>query len=202
MATFWILAYSGPNSLSSALSTTGSYFGAVATLGAAVIAAHLFNDWRIIKQYEIILNYVLIIKKQVQEFISFINTNRNNFIKYKLRIKEPNLKLEEFQLLHIEINKLEREIINRLNHICLEMNELYYLKNKRPEDPITTELVEKIKYFNNIGIHQNNYYDIWEKRLTTLALDEYFEYITDDLINFVYNKIMGQYLDDLILETH
>ncbi|MFN7095152.1 MAG: hypothetical protein ACK4M7_07290 [Burkholderiales bacterium] len=46
MATFLIFAYSSESALQDALSTTGSYFGAVATLGAAVIAAYLFNDWR------------------------------------------------------------------------------------------------------------------------------------------------------------
>lgn len=46
MATFYILAFSDPNAMKDALSTTGSYFGAASTLGAAVIAAYLFNDWR------------------------------------------------------------------------------------------------------------------------------------------------------------
>lgn len=46
MATFYILAYSGPDAMSDALGTTGSYFGATATLGASIIAAYLFNDWR------------------------------------------------------------------------------------------------------------------------------------------------------------
>ncbi len=35
------------NAAKDALSTSGSYFGAAATLGAAVVAAYLFNDWRI-----------------------------------------------------------------------------------------------------------------------------------------------------------
>lgn len=46
MATFFVLAYSGPDAMKDALSTTGSYFGAVATLGTAIIAAFLFNDWK------------------------------------------------------------------------------------------------------------------------------------------------------------
>lgn len=52
MATFYILAYSGPNALKDALSTTGSYFGAAATLGAAIIAAYLFDDWKEQADYE------------------------------------------------------------------------------------------------------------------------------------------------------
>jgi hypothetical protein len=48
MVTFWIFyEYAGNiTAVKDALSTTGSYFGAVTTLGAAVIAAYLFTDWR------------------------------------------------------------------------------------------------------------------------------------------------------------
>lgn len=35
-----------PSAVKDALSTTASFFGGFATLGAAVIAAYLFNDWR------------------------------------------------------------------------------------------------------------------------------------------------------------
>lgn len=46
--TFWIFyKYSwSVEAAKDALSTTGSYFGAIATLGAACVAAYLFNDWR------------------------------------------------------------------------------------------------------------------------------------------------------------
>lgn len=202
MATFYILAYSGPNAMSDAFSTTGSYFGAVATLGAAVIAAYLFNDWRVVKQYEIKLDYVLTIKKQTQELIGFINSNRRNFVKYKFKIKNPNLTMPDFNVLLNEMHDIENEVVLRLNLIIIEMNELYFLKTKKPQDPIAVELEGKIKYFDKIGVDENNYHDVWEKRLTTLVFDEYFQYITDDLTSFVYDKIMTQYLDDLILDVN
>lgn len=49
--TFWIFyKYSNDsNSAIDALDTTGSYFGAIATLSAAVVAAYLFNDWRVVQ---------------------------------------------------------------------------------------------------------------------------------------------------------
>lgn len=201
MATFYILAYSEPDAMGDAFSTTGSYFGAVATLGAAVIAAYLFNDWRVIKQYEIKLDYVLTIKKQTKELISFINSNRRNFIKYKFKIKSPNLTMQDFNVLLNEIHEIENEVVLRLNLISLEINELYFLETKKPQDPITAELAEKIKYFEKIGVNGNNYDDVWEKRLTTLVLDEYFQYITDDLTSFVYDKVMTRHLDYLILDA-
>lgn len=188
--------------MSDAFSTTGSYFGAVATLGAAVIAAYLFNDWRVVKQYEIKLNYVLTIKKQTKELISFINSNRRKFVKYKFKIKSPNLTMQDFNVLLNEIHEIENEVVLRLNLISIEMNELYFLKTKKPQDPIAVELEGKIKYFDKIGINENNYHDVWEERLTSLVFDEYFQYITDDLTSFVYDKIMTRYLDDLILDVN
>lgn len=202
IATFLIFAYSGANALKDALSTTGSYFGAVATLGTAIIAAYLFNDWRVVKQYEIKLDYVLTIKKQTRELISFINSNRRNFVKYKFKIKSPNLTIQDFNVLLNEIHEIENEVVLRLNLISLEMNELYFLTTQKPQDPITAKLAGKIKYFDKIGINENNYHDVWEERLTTLVFDEYFQYITDDLTSFVYEKIMTRYLDDLILDVN
>lgn len=48
LITFWIFySYSwSAEAAKDALSTTGSFYGAAATLGAAIIAAYLFNDWR------------------------------------------------------------------------------------------------------------------------------------------------------------
>lgn len=48
IATFWIFyKYSwNVEAAKDALGTTGSYFGAATTLGAAIIAAYLFNDWK------------------------------------------------------------------------------------------------------------------------------------------------------------
>ncbi|MCJ8162901.1 hypothetical protein [Acinetobacter zhairhuonensis] len=48
LITFWIFYKFSwdANAAKDALSTTGSYYGAAATLGAAIIAAYLFNDWR------------------------------------------------------------------------------------------------------------------------------------------------------------
>lgn len=189
-------------SLKDAWETLGSFFGGITTLVAAYIAAQLFNDWRVVKQYEIKLDYVLTIKKQTKELISFINSNRRKFVKYKFKIKSPNLTMQDFNVLLNEIHEIENEVVLRLNLISVEVNELYFLTTQKPQDPITAELAGKIKYFDKIGINENNYHDVWEERLTTLVFDEYFQYITDDLTSFVYDKIMTKYLDDLILDVN
>ena len=46
---FWVLflCFDSPNAAREAINGVGSYFGGVATLWAAVVAAYLFNYWRI-----------------------------------------------------------------------------------------------------------------------------------------------------------
>lgn len=46
---FWVLflCLDSPNAAREAINVLGSYFGGVATLWAAFIAAYLFNDWRV-----------------------------------------------------------------------------------------------------------------------------------------------------------
>ena len=200
---FIFYLYGGERSaLEDALSMTASFFGGIATLVAAYVATQLFNDWRVVKQYEIKLDYVLTIKKQTKELISFINSNRRNFVKYKFEIKSPNLTMQDFNVLLNEIHEIESEVVLRLNLISIEMNELYFLKTKNPQDPMAVELAEKIKYFGEIGVNKDNYHNVWEKRLTTLVFDEYFQYLTDDLTSFVYDNIMTRYLDDLIPDVN
>lgn len=83
IATFLIFAYSSESALQDALSTTGSYFGAAATLGAAIIAAHLFNDWRsqhnkqvknefslrVYHSFNTVVNEVLLLGLKIEELI-------------------------------------------------------------------------------------------------------------------------------------
>jgi hypothetical protein len=71
LITFWIFyAYSwNADAAKDALSTTGSFFGAGATLGAAIIAAFLFNDWKDqhnkqVLAYEAKENFMLIHKER------------------------------------------------------------------------------------------------------------------------------------------
>lgn len=53
MAIFWIVyVYSSDlTAIKDAFNTTGSYFGGVATLAAAIVAAYLFNDWKQERRY-------------------------------------------------------------------------------------------------------------------------------------------------------
>lgn len=60
LITFWIFyQYSWSVTASKdALSTTGSYFGAVATLSATIVAAYLFNDWKVQKAFDLKLELI------------------------------------------------------------------------------------------------------------------------------------------------
>lgn len=60
LITFWIFNEfsSGDKSAEDLLATTGSYFGGVTTLAAAIIAAYLFNDWRVEKNFDLENHYL------------------------------------------------------------------------------------------------------------------------------------------------
>ncbi|WP_312307484.1 hypothetical protein [Acinetobacter variabilis] len=83
MATFYILAYSDPNAMSDALSTTGSYFGALSTLAAAIIAAYLYTDWKephfvskIASEQKEIITLTRRMKRNIDAFSLFMRTRK------------------------------------------------------------------------------------------------------------------------------
>ncbi|MFN4366941.1 MAG: hypothetical protein ACK4GA_04900 [Acinetobacter sp.] len=57
---FWVLflCLDFPNSSQAAINILGNYFGGIASLWAAVIAAYLFNDWRVEKNYDLENQYL------------------------------------------------------------------------------------------------------------------------------------------------
>lgn len=94
-------------SIQDSLSTTGSIFGAIATLGAAAVAAYLFNDWRDEKNYELensLLTNILIDLKPI--FIEL----------HKIRSDSQNLKKIDSNLI-VKTNYLERERIDMFQSV-------------------------------------------------------------------------------------
>ncbi|MGE8539561.1 MAG: hypothetical protein ACN6NI_09785 [Acinetobacter sp.] len=140
MATFGILAYSGPNSLSSALSTTGSYFGGVATLGAAIIAAHLFNDWTKNAAYN--RN-----EKIINDFWDNYIDAKTDLVALKDLLARPNSPINDI-----------------LDAMCATMAKLYFYQQKlevmlviSPDDKIFSELEDIVKkYMQILDIHTFN----------------------------------------------
>jgi len=110
MATFLIFAYSSESALQDALSTTGSYFGAVATLGAAVIAAYLFNDWRDQHNKNVeagicinIFDFAYISNFKLLQNLTIIENNIINIHHDRDAIKELSQVLENLQAIRDEI---------------------------------------------------------------------------------------------------
>ena len=122
MATFYILAYSGPNALKDALSTTGSYFGAVATLGAAVIAAHLFNDWK--EQHN-----KTILAGEAKLAFSLLHNERNilHDMKYFLSKKLDQNPSEHLNLYDSNLSPLPGALTSMVNMNRLKLAEFVFL---------------------------------------------------------------------------
>lgn len=199
---FWVLflCLDSPNASQTAINILGNYFGGIAALWTAVIAAYLFSDWRVVKQYEIILNYVMLIKTNVRDLQGYINSIRASYVLDIANLKSPTLNNLSYQEIAYSINDREREIVSMLSNIARDANELYYLKHQKPTDPIVEQLIIKIAQWQNLGITQENYYKVYTDRQSDNTLQEYYDYLINDLINFVYNEIFTQYLDELILE--
>lgn len=114
--TFWIFYVFAwdANAAKDALSTAGSYFGAAATLGAAVIAAYLFNDWRVEKNYDIenqYLSHIVLglrdIHAELLEMQSCslkIKETEGKMISYSYYLNRPRLNIQT------TINKLEADV--------------------------------------------------------------------------------------------
>ncbi len=83
MATFAIFAFSSPGGMKDALSTTGSYFGAVSTLAAAIIATYLYTDWKephfvskIASEQKEIITLTRRMKRNIDAFSLFMSTRK------------------------------------------------------------------------------------------------------------------------------
>lgn len=116
LITFWIFyKYSwSAAAAEEALSTTGSYFGAIATLGAACIAAYLFNDWRTEKNFDLenhyLTNIILGLRDIHAELMEMQNCSvkiketSHNIIYHSSYLNRPRLDI------NVAINKLEADI--------------------------------------------------------------------------------------------
>lgn len=128
LITFWIFyKYSwSAEAAKDALSTTGSYFGAAATLGAAIIAAYLFNDWK--------LQHNKVVEKElawdvVQKFDAadlHLSQFKESFQLYKIKCNFINeMPDDEFNNLDNELNG----ILSSLNGLPLKFGS--YLESLR-----------------------------------------------------------------------
>ena len=168
MATFYILAYSGPNALKDALSTTGSYFGAAATLGAAIIAAYLFDDWKEQADYET--------KKELSlDIIGLLAAIRFELIMTQEML--INLKLVES---HLFLNTDYKN--NHWNSFKKNINTTYpkikYIKNNNfiYDFDISKDYADLERYYEHIGTNFQNiikdYSKYYDGMISELNMDK------------------------------
>lgn len=82
---FWVLflCLDSPNTAKEAINVLGSYFGGVATLWAAVIAAYLFNNWRD-------ENKAVFIQKFYYDLRGEVFSLYESYLKLKTFLLDPN----------------------------------------------------------------------------------------------------------------
>lgn len=70
------------------LSTTGSIFGAISTLGAAAVAAYLFNDWKEQQRHQNLLHFGLEVYSNFKLFDDLFKKTNEELIALNLGLKE------------------------------------------------------------------------------------------------------------------
>ncbi|WP_347454079.1 hypothetical protein [Acinetobacter thermotolerans] len=183
-------------SFKDALEFSVGLFGGLATFGAAVIAAHLFNDWRVVKKYEINHQYVISIKSKMTELRSYICNQRNSFIVIQQELKKENLSIKEYQSLNIEVQQTIKNIIDISVEIILDMQEINYLKTQNSQSDLVTRFEKKLSELQD-KIKIEEYYSNFYSADKHVVFESCFKFITNDFQTFVYDDVFTNYLEDL-----
>lgn len=126
---FWVLflCLDSPNAAKEALNILGNYFGGIATLWAAFIAAYLFNDWRVQEKTVFIRNVayetsnlVLTLFNIMQGYIGEKENLLNQImpiqsqITLKLAILNKQIKDDEMNLVNKNFQFFMQDYINAI----------------------------------------------------------------------------------------
>ncbi|WP_461196611.1 hypothetical protein [Acinetobacter pittii] len=113
------------------LSTTGSIFGALATLGAAAIAAYLFNDWREQERSTFVRSVAYEVTDLIGQLIDLMQGYPDfedyNVFKIKLLHTRITVKLS---ILNRQIKESNMQIVNKnFGYFIQEYMDIIKLKN-------------------------------------------------------------------------
>lgn len=195
IATFWIFyKYSwNPEAAKDALSTTGSYFGAAATLGAAIIAAYLFNDWGVIEDHKTKnghINNAVNTYLQLEEFLKLKTILLRNT---QLTLQAQAITLQNRIGLMLDLNEMQIEILYTLRALQTHIQLFATIDNKL----ILCGNFEQV--INDVQTQAKNKLDILlidlehsPQSQILISFDEYFKYITGQLIIDLHSKIIRE----------
>ena len=190
MATFYILAYSGPSAMSDALSTTGSYFGAAATLGAAIIAAHLFNDWKEQHDKQIDNKFIMDVINAFEIFDSDAALASLMFNEYDIKFNHNGFISDESTDLIEYIDPIIKEILSLLMPLSklkayFEYYELINNKTKSDEfEKITLNIRDEIYKLNTLSNTFCSKYEYLKYQLVPLLSREIW-FLEENYINLL-----------------
>ncbi|MCH7394164.1 hypothetical protein MMP66_07705 [Acinetobacter dispersus] len=160
------------NSVQNSISTTGSLFGALATLGAAIVAILLFNDWKEQHNKQVQNNLAL------QVFDAFSVFERN--------IREFSLNVSHLESLRSSYDGFELtwDLIQRDGHLIYIQN----IQSKKDEMDLNFyTLMDKLKSYYIINDNFEQY---------TKSYSKYFDYF----VNINRNMLPINSLTDQIAE--
>ncbi len=120
-----------------ALSISVSFFSGLATLGAAIIAARLFQTWKTQHSYVEQINILSQMIETIDEILSYLEAARQNENLERIILQLPyDLNINDsFSEQRRQILKLE----NSINKLYKLENLIYLLNNKKGNSPVFTE---------------------------------------------------------------
>ncbi|MEX5380518.1 hypothetical protein [Acinetobacter towneri] len=118
---FWVLflCLDSPNTAKEAINVLGSYFGGIATLWAAVIAAYLFNNWRD-------ENKAVFIQKFYYDLRGEVFSLYESYLKLKTFLLDPNNRTLSNDC-YDQFYKLESDFLLKADYTEQILNDLIYM---------------------------------------------------------------------------
>lgn len=117
LATFWIIYthFDDATAIKDAFNTTGSYFGGIATLGAATVAAYLFNDWREQQHHQNALIFAQTTLESYKVFRKKINNIEDDLLTLQECLNDDNLN-NELDYISELYDEIKEDSYNMLTH--------------------------------------------------------------------------------------
>lgn len=185
---FWVLfvCLDSPSATQAAINTLGSYFGGIATLWAACVAAYLFNDWR--DQHNKNL------EKDISMDLIYIYLNLNSIGTDFLLKVEDNIQIEENQGSSFQ---LDLSLLNDMKNLSFELSKfskqykMYCAAVKKDHKALITDYIIPIrKSFLAIDrTNENNTKFSYMKNHLKHDILEFHQYCDQELLSNIIKEL-------------
>jgi energy-converting hydrogenase Eha subunit A len=180
------------DALKEAWSVSASFLSVLATLGAAVIAANLFNDWRILEDHKTKndqINNTINVFMDLQANLKLKSTLLLNASKF---CTNPEISFDDKVKLLYDLHEIQQEISYALRNVKIHIQVYSNISNNLElcneyEKILDNEEAETVKKFQALieAINKSS-----PSQEILLSYQAYFNYLTGPLIVKLHSKII------------